>query len=141
MRPDGKRRGQPNGKQCLGKAVPWVDYFGPGDRKTIGVAIMDHSANPRHPSYWHTRAYGSFAANIFGVRDFTGDKTKDGSNRCWKSGCVGYRIVIHPGRFPNWWQRVAQSATHLGEVTAKVMRGNPSRNPTKNVPVAIDVPT
>jgi hypothetical protein len=90
-------------KNVWGKQSPWVDYFGPLDGKTVGVAIMDHPSNPRHPTYWHARAYGLFAANIFGVRDFTGDKTKDGSLTidAGKSVTFRYRVVIHPGDFQN----------------------------------------
>ena len=88
-------------KNVWGKQSPWVDYFGPLDGKTVGVAIMDHPSNPRHPTYWHARAYGLFAANIFGVRDFTGDKTKDGSLtiEAGKAVTFRYRIVVHPGDF------------------------------------------
>src|ERR1700730_10695446 len=88
-------------KNVWGKRSPWVDYFGPVDGETVGVAIMDHPSNPRHPTYWHARAYGLLAANIFGVRDFTGDKTKDGSMTidAGKSVTFRYRIVIHPGDF------------------------------------------
>ena len=88
-------------KNVWGKQSPWVDYFGPLDGKTVGVAIMDNPSNPRYPTYWHARAYGLFAANIFGVRDFTGDKTKDGSLtiEAGKSVTFRYRIVIHPGDF------------------------------------------
>jgi hypothetical protein len=88
-------------KNVWGKRSPWVDYFGPVDGKTVGVAIMDHPSNPRHPTYWHARAYGLFAANIFGVRDFTEDKTQDGSLTidAGKSVTFRYRIVIHPGDF------------------------------------------
>jgi hypothetical protein len=65
----------------------------------VGVAILDHPSNPRHPTYWHSRAYGLFAANIFGVKDFTGDKTKDGSLtiELGKSLNFRYRVIIHPG--------------------------------------------
>jgi hypothetical protein len=63
------------------------------------VAILEHPSNPRHPTYWHSRAYGLFAANPFGVRDFTGDKTKDGSLTIEPGQSVRfrYRVVIHPG--------------------------------------------
>lgn len=86
-------------KNVWGKRSPWVDYSGPLDGKTVGVAIMDNPANPRHPTYWHARAYGLFAANIFGVREFTGDKTQDGSMtiEAGKSVTFRYRVVIHPG--------------------------------------------
>jgi hypothetical protein len=86
-------------KNVWGKQSPWVDYFGPLEGKTVGIAIMDNPANPRHPTYWHARAYGLFAANPFGVRDFTGDKTKDGAMtvEAGKSVTFRYRVVIHPG--------------------------------------------
>jgi hypothetical protein len=86
-------------KNVWGKRSPWVDYFGPLDGKVVGVAIMDNPSNPRYPTYWHARAYGLFAANIFGVRDFTGDKTQDGTLTVeqGKSVTFRYRVVIHPG--------------------------------------------
>ncbi len=60
---------------------------------------MDHPGNPRHPTYWHSRAYGLFAANPFGVADFERDKSKNG-NMTLESGQslrFRYRLVIHPG--------------------------------------------
>ena len=91
--------GQETEKNVWGKRSPWVDYFGQVDGQTVGIAIMDHPSNPRHPTYWHARAYGLFAANIFGVRDFTGDKTQDGSLtlESGRSLRFRYRVVIHPG--------------------------------------------
>jgi len=88
-------------KNVWGKQSPWVDYFGTLEDQTVGVAIMDNPSNPRHPTYWHARAYGLFAANPFGVRDFTGDKTRDGSMtvEAGKSVTFRYRVVIHPGDF------------------------------------------
>ena len=32
----------------------------------ITLAIFDHPANPGHPTYWHARGYGLFAANPLG---------------------------------------------------------------------------
>ncbi|MFB3825772.1 MAG: PmoA family protein [Bryobacteraceae bacterium] len=86
-------------KNVWGKRSAWVDYCGPVDGQTVGVAIFDHPSNPRHPTYWHSRAYGLHAANIFGVRDFTGDKTKDGSLTIDRGQSLRfrYRVVIHPG--------------------------------------------
>jgi hypothetical protein len=91
--------GKETEKNVWGKRSAWVDYFGQVDGKTVGVAIMDHPSNPRHPTYWHSRAYGLFAANPFGVKDFTGDKTKDGSMVVEVGHPVTfrYRVVIHPG--------------------------------------------
>ena len=82
-----------------GKKAVWCDYHGPVDGKTLGVAIFDHPSNPRHPTWWHVRDYGLFAANPFGVHDFekkpagTGDlKVPAGQSVTFK-----YRFYIHEG--------------------------------------------
>lgn len=82
-----------------GKRSPWVDYAGTIDGQKIGIAIFDHPKNPKHPTYWHARAYGLFAANPFGEHDFYRDKTKDGSLTVEAGHSIQfrYRVVIHPG--------------------------------------------
>ena len=64
-----------------------------------GVVVFDHPGNPRHPTYWHARAYGLFATNIFGVHDFENDKARDGSLtiRPGQPLRFRFRVVIHPG--------------------------------------------
>ena len=91
--------GQAGEKNVWGKRSEWVDYSGPVDGRTVGVAIFDDPSNPRHPTYWHARAYGLFAANPFGVRDFTGDPKQDGSMvvEAGRSVRFRYRVVIHDG--------------------------------------------
>src|SRR6185436_4140537 len=91
--------GKTGEKEVWGKASPWVDYAGTMDGEAIGIAIMDHPTNPRHPTYWHSRAYGLFAANIFGLHDFYNDKSKDGSLELKKGGTLRfrYRVMIHSG--------------------------------------------
>ncbi|MEZ5394591.1 MAG: DUF6807 family protein [Bryobacterales bacterium] len=86
-------------KNTWGKAAPWVDYSGPIGSKTYGITIMDHPFNPKHPTYWHVRAYGLFAANIFGEHDFFNDKNRDGSVTLQPGQQLDfrYRVVIHPG--------------------------------------------
>lgn len=86
-------------KAVWGKRSPWVDYYGMLDGEQLGIAIFDHPGNPRHPTYWHSRAYGLFAANIFGLHDFYNDKSKDGSLELPKGGTLRfrYRVIIHPG--------------------------------------------
>ncbi|HYO81991.1 MAG TPA: PmoA family protein [Bryobacteraceae bacterium] len=86
-------------KEVWGKPFPWVDYAGTIDGTPVGITIMDHPQNPGHPTHWHARDYGLFAANIFGHHDFYRDKTKDGSaslepGKPWR---FRYRVVVHPG--------------------------------------------
>ena len=59
-----------------GKRSEWVDYFSAHNGKTYGVAMFDHPKNPQHPTWWHVRDYGLFAANPFGQHDFEGTKEK-----------------------------------------------------------------
>lgn len=91
--------GKTGEENTWGKRSPWVDYSGKLDGKPVGVAIFDHPSNPKHPTYWHVRSYGLFAANIFGEHDFYNDKTKDGSMTVepGKTLRFRYRVVIHSG--------------------------------------------
>lgn len=86
-------------KNVWGKRSPWVDYAGQLDGETVGIAIFDHPSNLKHPTYWHARAYGLFAANPFGEHDFYNDKSRDGSVtlEAGHSQRFRYRVVIHPG--------------------------------------------
>ncbi|MDQ1470450.1 MAG: hypothetical protein QOJ99_1930 [Bryobacterales bacterium] len=86
--------------EVRGTRANWADYSGetPLGEK-LGIAIFDPPGNPRHPTYWHTRGYGMFAANIFGVKDLGKNQTEDGSMTL-KPGeelRFRYRVVIHPG--------------------------------------------
>lgn len=91
--------GKAGEKEVWGKRSPWLDYDGVVDGEKLGLAILDHPSNPRHPTYWHSRGYGLYAANPFGVRDFERDKTKSGDMQLAKGGVVRfrYRLIIHPG--------------------------------------------
>lgn len=91
--------GKTGEKDTWGTPAPWVDYSGMLDGKKVGVAIFDNPGNPRYPTHWHVRAYGLFAANIFGEHDFYNDKARDGSLTLKKGEKVRfrYRVVIHEG--------------------------------------------
>jgi len=88
-------------KQVWGKRSEWVDYFGSVEGEKLGIAILDHPRNPRHPTYWHSRAYGLFAANPFGVHDFERDASKNGEMLMEPGRPVTfrYRVVIHAGDY------------------------------------------
>jgi hypothetical protein len=82
-----------------GKAAEWCDCYGPVDGKVVGVAILDHPTSFRHPTYWHVRTYGLFAANPFGLHDFLRQKEHTGTHTV-KPGetlTFKYRIFIHEG--------------------------------------------
>lgn len=85
--------------QIWGKPAHWVDYTGTFGREQIGIAIFDHPSNFRHPTYWHARGYGLFAANPFGEHDFFADPERDGSVTLapGESLTLRYRVIIHPG--------------------------------------------
>jgi hypothetical protein len=86
-------------KNVWGKRSEWVDYSGQVGGAPVGVALLDHPSNPRYPTYWHARAYGLLATNIFGLHDFEGDPSRDASLtiRPGQPLRFRYRLIIHPG--------------------------------------------
>lgn len=82
-----------------GKRAKWVDYYGPVGAKTVGVAMFDHPANPRYPTWWHVRDYGLFAANPFGVHDFEKKEKGVGDLKIANGQSVTfrYRMIFHQG--------------------------------------------
>lgn len=83
-----------------GKRASWCEYHGPVDGKQVGIAIFDHPSNPRHPTWWHVRDYGLFAANPFGRHDFEKLSDKTAGNMTVHAGqsvTFRYRFYLHPG--------------------------------------------
>ncbi|MHA1682840.1 MAG: PmoA family protein [Promethearchaeota archaeon] len=84
--------------ECWGKRAPWVDYSGPVGGFHVGMAIMEHPASFKYPTYWHVRDYGLFSANPFGLKYFTNGKLngdyllKNGESITFK-----YRLLVHAG--------------------------------------------
>lgn len=87
------------GTKTWGQRAEWCDYWGTIDGRTVGIAIFDHPSNPVHPTYWHVRDYGLFAANPFGIHDF--EKKPAGAGNlnipAGKSVTFKYRFYIHEG--------------------------------------------
>ena len=82
-----------------GKRAAWCDYYGFVKGKIVGMAIFDHPDNPRHPTWWHVRDYGLFAANPFGLHYFE-DRPPGSGNLTVPAGTsltFKYRIYIHEG--------------------------------------------
>ena len=87
--------------QIWGKRANWVDYDGVVDGEKLGIAIFDSSRSFRHPTYWHARAYGLFAANPFGIKEFAPGLKQDGSYTipAGESLTFRYRVLIHHGDY------------------------------------------
>jgi hypothetical protein len=82
-----------------GKPAAWVDYHGPINDEVVGVAILNHPSSFRFPTTWHVRTYGLFAANPFGLHDFTKDENQNGSHTLAAGEKITfrYRVVLHKG--------------------------------------------
>jgi hypothetical protein len=108
--------GRQGEKEIWGKRADWADFAGVVDGEALGIAIFDHPSNPRHPTWWHARAYGLFAANIFGLHDFEHDNSKNGSLTLAPGEALRfrYRVLIHSGdaRSANIAQLYAQYTLH-----------------------------
>lgn len=109
-----------------GKAARWVAYWGPIEGKTVGVAILDHPTNLRHPTHWHARDYGLVAANPFGLHDFIGAPKGSGDYTIPAGGSLTlrYLLVFHEGDaesagIDGIWKRWATPADAAGPVEAQ----------------------
>ncbi len=87
------------GKEVWGKRAKWVAYSGPIEGQTVTVVILDHPANTSHPTWWHARDYGLFAANPFGVHDFEGKPagTGDVTIAADETLRLRYRVLLLAG--------------------------------------------
>ena len=85
--------------EVWGKPARWVDYSGLVDGEVAGIAIFDHPRNHGHPTHWHAREYGLFAANPFGLHDFTGAPAGAGAVTIPDGGSLTlrHRFVFHRG--------------------------------------------
>lgn len=94
-------KGAEGEKGIWGTRADWVNYDGTVNGENLGIAVFDSPRSFRHPTYWHARGYGLFAANPFGLSFFTRDPKQDGS---WtvhegKSLLFRYRVFIHHGDY------------------------------------------
>jgi hypothetical protein len=83
-----------------GMPARWVDYTGPIDGETLGIAIFCHPTSFRSTPRWHVRGYGLFAANPFGERDFPlSDRASQGPVTIERgdSLTLRYRVLLHRG--------------------------------------------
>lgn len=76
----------------------WCDYHGLIHGESLGVAILNHPSSFRHPTRWHVRPYGLFAANPFAQRGF--DKSLPNGEFTLQPGKaveLRHRLVFHSG--------------------------------------------
>jgi hypothetical protein len=100
------------GKSVWGKPARWVAYSAELDGVPHTVAMFDAPSNHGHPTHWHARGYGLFAANPFGLHDFIG-APKGTGDLVVQSGDelrLHYRIWIRRGEVEDGeieaaWQR------------------------------------
>ncbi|MCH7903225.1 MAG: PmoA family protein [Armatimonadetes bacterium] len=88
-----------SGPQVWGRRAAWIDYWGTIDGEVVGIAMFDHPKNPRHPTWWHAREYGLFAANPFGVFEFEDKPPGTGDMQLGVDEKVRfrYRLLFHTG--------------------------------------------
>jgi hypothetical protein len=85
--------------ETWGKSAHWVDYHGMVEGQDLGITIMDHPFNLRHPAPWHVRDYGLFAANPFGHSYYKAGLLQNGSHtlESGKTLTFKYRVYLHRG--------------------------------------------
>ncbi len=85
--------------ECFGGRAQWMDYVGPVDGATVGLAVFDHPSSFRYPTYWHVRNYGLMHANCFAWREFLGHPGVDGSYVLPEGARLRckFRVYLHTG--------------------------------------------
>ncbi len=64
------------GDAAWGTRGNWCILTGKVGDDPITIAILDNPKNPGHPTYWHARGYGLFAANPLAPKIFTDGKSE-----------------------------------------------------------------
>lgn len=83
--------------ECWGKPARWCDYSGNLNGQNVGIAVMDHPSNLRHPSHWHIRAYGLYTANVFGLKAFGEQESGNYTLPKGQDLTFHYRVLMHLG--------------------------------------------
>jgi hypothetical protein len=86
------------GDAVWGTRGPWMGLTGMVDGAPVTLAIFDHPSSYGHPTYWHARGYGLFAANPLGRHAF--DPTQAPAVLTLRPGesvTFRHRILVHDG--------------------------------------------
>jgi hypothetical protein len=89
-------------REAWGTRAVWCTYSGDLGGEVYSISVFDHPDNPHHPTYWHVRDYGLFAANPFGWHDFQNNPNVDGGITVPAGGQIGfrYRTLFAKGALP-----------------------------------------
>ncbi len=85
--------GKSGEKDIFWQPAKWVDYSGPlRDNITEGITLMDHPANPNHPTIFHVRSDGWMGASLTQQADRLIEPEKPLRLR--------YALYVHAGKPP-----------------------------------------
>jgi hypothetical protein len=89
------------GDAVWGTSARWVALSGRVGEEDVLLVVLDHPANPGHPTRWHARGYGLFAANPFGQNAYTDGKEPPSRFAIEPGGkaVFRHRLAILPGPF------------------------------------------
>jgi hypothetical protein len=65
------------GDAVWGTRARWMALSGRLGDEDVVLLLLDHPENPGHPTHWHARGYGLFAANPFGAKAFTNGRAAE----------------------------------------------------------------
>lgn len=92
-------RGEANA-DAYGQPAEWVDYHGPIDGETVGIALLAHPSSYKPSPRWFVRPYGLLAVNPFGVVGYTEDPAGAHGGVSVPAGEsleLWYRLILHRG--------------------------------------------
>ena len=101
------------GDAVWGTRGRWTMLTGKLEREDVTLALLDHPQNPGHPTYWHARGYGLFAANPLGQEVFSkGQQKLNLTLQPRQSVQFKYRLLIlskraTPKQIESQWRRFA----------------------------------
>lgn len=86
------------GDDVWGTRGKWVNLTGNINGENISVVVMDHPKNVGHPTYWHARGYGLYAANNLGQKAMSNGKEELNFKLApRKSVTFRHKVMIHSG--------------------------------------------
>jgi len=88
------------GARVWGTRARWMALSGKVGDEDVVLLVLDHPKNPGHPTHWHARGYGLFAANPLGAKVFS-DGKEELNYAIEKGGSATFRylLVVLPGPF------------------------------------------